>query len=85
MVTYLMYEFLLSGRMAHIFADAFLSPRGRTLGCLTPILNCMLRFLLIAEQVLRAGADGIAVISAITKADDVAEAVRQWQALFTRA
>ncbi|CAM9799901.1 unnamed protein product [Scytosiphon promiscuus] len=35
-----------------------------------------------APQVLEAGADSIAVISAITKADDVAEAVRQWEAVF---
>ncbi len=34
------------------------------------------------KQVLEAGADSIAVISAITKADDVAEAVRQWGAVF---
>jgi len=36
----------------------------------------------MAKQVLEAGADSIAVISAITKADDVAEAVRQWSAVF---
>lgn len=34
------------------------------------------------EQVLDAGADSIAVISAVTKADDVGEAVRQWRAVF---
>lgn len=34
------------------------------------------------RQVLEAGADGIAVISAVTKADDVSEAVRQWDAVF---
>ena len=35
-----------------------------------------------APGVLRAGADGIAVISAITRADDRARAVREWQALW---
>lgn len=42
-------------------------------------------FLVLAvntKQVLGAGADSIAVISAITKADDVGEAVRQWGAVF---
>lgn len=34
------------------------------------------------NQVLEAGADSIAVISAITKADDVAQAVREWEAVF---
>lgn len=34
------------------------------------------------RKVLDAGADSIAVISAITKADDVGEAVRKWSALF---
>lgn len=33
-------------------------------------------------KVLEAGADSIAVISAITKADDVSEAVKRWSALF---
>ncbi|CBN80294.1 Thiamine monophosphate synthase [Ectocarpus siliculosus] len=35
-----------------------------------------------APEVLEAGADSIAVISAITKADDVEEAVRQWDTAF---
>lgn len=35
-----------------------------------------------SPKVLDAGADSIAVISAITKADDVGEAVRKWSALF---
>eukprot|EP00752_Nemacystus_decipiens_P005360 g4861.t1 len=35
-----------------------------------------------AAEVLEAGADSIAVISAITKAEDVGEAVRQWRAVF---
>lgn len=41
-------------------------------------------FLLVSSfrKVLDAGADSIAVISAITKADDVGEAVRKWSALF---
>ena len=34
------------------------------------------------QKVLDAGADSIAVISAITKANDVAEAVRKWSGLF---
>lgn len=33
-------------------------------------------------KVLKAGADSVAVISAITKADDVEGAVRRWEALF---
>lgn len=36
----------------------------------------------VSIQVLEAGADSIAVISAITNADDAGEAVRQWSALF---
>lgn len=39
-------------------------------------------FCIATKQVLEAGADSIAVISAITKADDVGEAVRQWDAAF---
>jgi thiamine monophosphate synthase len=35
-----------------------------------------------APGVLAAGAEGIAVISAITKATDRAAAVREWQALW---
>lgn len=38
--------------------------------------------MVVTEQVLEAGADSIAVISAITKADDVGEAVQQWSAVF---
>lgn len=40
------------------------------------------RFYIATKQVLEAGADSIAVISAITKANDVGEAVRQWNAAF---
>lgn len=46
---------------------------------------CVFFFLVFAvnmKQVLAAGADSIAVISAITKADNVEEAVRQWGAVF---
>lgn len=34
------------------------------------------------RKVLEAGADSIAVISAVTKAEDVDEAIKQWSALF---
>lgn len=39
-------------------------------------------FIFTSKQVLEAGANSIAVISAITKADDVGEAVRQWGDVF---